>query len=116
MDNILRGLQGVILFVYLDDIVIYSNTLEEHDQKIKLLLERLRKAGLKLQVDKCDKFLKREVSYLGHMLSEKGLSPDPKKIKAVQEFLKPINMKKRSTISWISWLLSEIYSRLRESC
>ena len=90
MDTLLKGLQGVILFVYLDDIVIYSNSLQEHERKIKLLFERLRSANLKLQIDKCE-FLKRRVNYLGHMLSEDGLSPDPKKIDAVKEFPQPKN-------------------------
>ena len=92
MDDLLRGLQGIILFVYLDDIVIYSNTLQEHEKKINLLFSRLRKAGLKLQIDKCE-FLKTEVNYLGHVLSEKGLSPDPKKIEAVRKFPQPKNVK-----------------------
>ena len=48
MDNLLRGLQVVILFVYLDDIVIYANSLEEHEHNFKLLVERFRLAGLKL--------------------------------------------------------------------
>ena len=92
MDNLLRGLQGVILFVYLDDIVIYANSLEEHEHKFKLLVERLRLAGLKLQIDKCE-FLRRKVNYLGHMLSEKGLSPDPKKVEAVKDFPQPKDVK-----------------------
>lgn len=92
MDNILRGMQGQSLFVYLDDIVVYANTLEEHDKKIKELFNRLRKANLKLQPEKC-KLLKRQVSYLGHLLSEDGLSVDPEKVWSVKYFPTPLNVK-----------------------
>lgn len=58
-------------FVYLDDIIVYSHTLEEHDKRARRLFNRLRDAHLKLQPDKCE-FLKPEVAYLGHIISEDG--------------------------------------------
>ena len=57
----------------MDDIIIYTTSLEEHERKYNLLIERLRKADLKLQRDKCI-FLKTEVIYLGHVIS-KELNP-----------------------------------------
>ncbi|KAL6419359.1 hypothetical protein ACFW04_011440 [Cataglyphis niger] len=54
MDNVLSGLQGNELFVYMDDIVIYARSLKEHEVKFNKLMERLRKANLKLQPDKCE--------------------------------------------------------------
>jgi len=54
----------------MNDIVIYATSLEEHERKYNLLIERLRKANLKLQYDKC-KFLKNEITYLGHVWSIK---------------------------------------------
>lgn len=88
MDNVLCGLQGTELFVYLDDIVIYARTLEEHRSKFNKLARRLREANLKLQPSKCG-FLFKEVAYLGHLISEDGVKPCPKKIVAVQNFPKP---------------------------
>lgn len=88
MDQILEGLQGTELFVYLDDVVIYASSLKEHEDKFQKLADRLRNANLKLQPDKCE-FLKKEVAYLGHIISEDGLKPDPKKIDAVQNFPTP---------------------------
>ena len=85
MDNLLRRLLGVIIFVYLDEIVIYANSLEEREHKFKLLV-------LKLQIDKFE-FLRRKVNYLRHMLSEKGLSPDPTKVEAVKNFPQPEDVK-----------------------
>lgn len=76
MDMVLTGLQGIELFIYMDDIVIYAKSLEEHAEKLKTLLARLQTSGLTLQPDKC-RFLQKEVVYLGHVISEKGVTPDP---------------------------------------
>ena len=92
MDNILSGVQGTELFVYLNNIVIYARSLEEHKIKFNQLAERLRKANLKLQPLKCG-FLHREVAYLGHVISEKGVKPCPEKVTAVREFPTPKNAK-----------------------
>lgn len=92
MDNVLTGLQGQELFVYLDDIVIYAKSLHEHEVKFRRLIERLRHANLKLQPDKCE-FLRREVNYLGHIIGEDGVKPDPGKITAVERFPTPRNVK-----------------------
>lgn len=92
MDQILTGLQGNELFVYMDDIVIYASSLREHDIKIAKLMARLRSANLTLQVDKCE-FLRHEVAYLGHIIGENGVRPDPQKIIAVKNFPAPRNQK-----------------------
>lgn len=78
------------MYVFLDDIVIYANTLEEHEEKVNKVFERLSEAGLRLQIDKCQ-FLKPEIIYLGHIIDKKGVRPDPSKISAVKEFPAPTN-------------------------
>lgn len=93
MDRVLVGLQGIELFVYLDDIVIYAKSLSEHKTKFEKLAMRLRNANLHLQPDKCE-FLRREVGYLGHVISDKGVKPDPKKIEALQHYPAPTTQKK----------------------
>ena len=92
MDKVLSGLQGVELFVYMDDIVIYADSLEEHTRKFRILLERLDKANLTLQPEKC-LFLRKEVCYLGHVITQEGVKPDPKKVEAIQKFPQPKNAK-----------------------
>lgn len=92
MDQVLSGLQGLEMFVYMDDIVIYASSLREHDIKIAKLMARLRSANLTLQIDKCE-FLRNEVAYLGHIIGEDGLRPDPQKIEAVKNFPVPRNLK-----------------------
>jgi hypothetical protein len=90
MDQIFSGLQGNEFFVYLDDIVIYASLLREHEIKFNKLAKRLQEANLKLQPDKCE-FLRKEVTYLGHIISDKDVEPDPKKIEkfSVQKFPTP---------------------------
>ena len=92
MDRVLSGLQGVELFVYMDDIVIYAKSLKEHQEKLEKLLGRLKTAGLVLQPEKC-RFLCKEIGYLGHVITEKGVKPDSKKVEAVEKFPRPTNRK-----------------------
>ena len=90
MDRVLTGLQGTELFVYLDDIVIFAASIEEHAGRAKRLFARLSAAGLRLQPEKCA-FLSTKIKYLGHIITESGVSPDPDKVKAVQNFPIPKN-------------------------
>ena len=76
----------------MDDMVIYADSLEEHTRKFRILLERLDKANLTPQPEKC-LFLRKEVCYLGHVITQEGVKPDPKKVEAVQKFPQPKNAK-----------------------
>lgn len=84
IDNVLYGLHGERCFVYLDDIVVFASSLQEHELKLKEVFSRL-KHGLKIQPGKCE-FLRKEVAYLGHIISNEGVKPNPEKVKAVREF------------------------------
>ena len=90
MDLVLTGLQGNELFVYLDNIVLYANSLEEHEEKFNKLMDRLSAANLKLQPVKCE-FFRPEVAYLGHIIDKEGVRSDPKKIEAVKNLPIPKN-------------------------
>lgn len=92
MSLALTGLQGLQCYVYLDDIVIYASSLKNHTEKLRCVFDRLRNNNLLLQPDKCE-FLKREVAYLGHIISDKGVSPNPEKTKAVALYPTPRNPK-----------------------
>lgn len=83
MNNVLMGLTHNQCFVYLDDVVIYGSSLEDHNRKLKNVFSRLRNSNLKLRPDKCE-FLNKSCNYLGHVISDKGLLPNPNKIKAIQ--------------------------------
>ena len=69
----------------LDDIIVFSETFEEHLQRLDRVLTRLREHGLKLKPSKCC-FLRERVTYVGHQLSASGVSPDPEKIVVVEEW------------------------------
>jgi hypothetical protein len=88
MTNVLSGLQGIKCLVYLDDVVIFGKTLKDHNKKLRDVFGRLRKHNLKLQPDKCE-FLRKEVTFLGHVVTKDGVKPDEKKIEAVKNFPVP---------------------------
>jgi hypothetical protein len=73
---------------FLDDILIYANYLADHHKKLREVFKRLRKHNLKLQPDKCE-FLRKEVTFLGHKISEHGVEPDIRKIETVKNFPTP---------------------------
>lgn len=88
MDVLLAGLKWNTCLVYLDDIVIFSETISEHLARLEAVLLRFRKAGLKLKLPKCT-FLATCLKVLGYVVSGLGLSPDPMKLSAVQNFPTP---------------------------
>ena len=90
-------------FAYLDDLVIVSSSFEEHIELLRVVFERLRSAGLRLNPEKCH-FARRELKYLGHVVNSGGISTDPEKVRAIQEFPAPHNVKTlRSFLGLASW-------------
>ena len=73
MENCLGDLHLNWCIIYLDDIMIYSKTLEEHMERLKAVFKKPTKAGLKLKPSKC-KFFKSEITYLGHIVSNEGIA------------------------------------------
>ena len=92
METGLAGLVRKICFVYLDDILIIGKTFEDHLENVARVLDQLQEAGLKLKPSKCN-FILKQVQYLGHAISNLGISPDAKKVEAVKNFLKPTDLK-----------------------
>ena len=109
MNTVLSGLQGIKCFVYLDDIVVYGRSLKEHQDRLELVFERIRESGLKLQPNKCE-FLRKETIYLGHVISESGIKPDPTKLDAVKNF--PIPKRTKDIQSFLG--LAGYYRRFIE--
>lgn len=88
MDNVLRGLQGLHCLVYLDDVIIFSKSLQEHVAKLRAVFDRFRLNNLKVQLDKSH-FLRKEVLYLGHTITSEGLKPNDDKIEAILKYPLP---------------------------
>jgi transposase InsO family protein len=74
--------------VFLDDILVYSSTLEEHLVRLGKVFQRLKDCGLKLKPSKCE-FMKAKCNYLGHVVSAEGVSTDPEKIEKVLNWKVP---------------------------
>ena len=91
MEMVLAGLHWTTCLVYLDDIVIFSTTVEQHLSRLRDVLARLKKAGLKLKPSKCH-ILKKCVHYLGHIVSADGVKVDDDKIKCIVEWPTPVNL------------------------
>ncbi|CAI5686860.1 unnamed protein product [Oreochromis niloticus] len=89
MDNLLQNIPGVA--VYLDDILVTGKTEEEHLRNLEQVLKKLSEAGLRLKRSKCV-FQAPSVTYLGHRISAKGLSPLEEKVRAVKEAPSPKNV------------------------
>ena len=78
------------LVLYLDDILVFSTTFEEHLLRLREVFERLTKYGLKLKGEKCELFQK-QVSHLGHVVNADGVSVDPGKVERIQNWSVPVN-------------------------
>ena len=78
------------VLVYLDDVIIFSKTMDEHLERLDLVFEQLGKHGLKVEATKCH-LLCREVRYLGHQLSAQGVATDPTNVQKVEEWPVPKN-------------------------
>ena len=88
MNHVLKDVIGKICLVYLDDIIIFAATMEEHVKNLQTVFELLRQANLKLKLSKC-KFLQTKVKYLGHLVDENGISPDPAKVETIKNYPRP---------------------------
>ena len=88
METCLDDLNLKWCLIYLDDIVTFSRTQEEHIKYLNAVLQRLIEARLKLKPSKCDLF-KSKIVYLGYRVTTEGIHPDPKGIRAVQEMVAP---------------------------
>ena len=82
--------EGVVCLI--DDILVYGRTQEEHDERLSEVLSNLQEAGLTLNKDKC-KFSQTRVSFLGHIVDDCGVRPDPDKILAIQNIPPPTNVR-----------------------
>jgi hypothetical protein len=78
----LDGLESFAI-AYLDDILVFSHTLEEHLEHTKIVFDRFRKNGLKLKLKKCG-FLQEETEYLGFAFNQNGINPDKEKVKVIR--------------------------------
>lgn len=92
MNHILAPLLRKCAVVFIDDILIYSKTQEEHLQHVKMVFDLLREHQFKVRLSKCS-FAQQQLKYLGHVISGEGVATDPSKIKDVQQWSTPTSVK-----------------------
>lgn len=92
MERCMGDLNRKEALVFIDDLIIFSDTLEEHESRLLQVLKRLKEYGLKLSSEKC-KFFQTSVKYLGHIVSQHGVETDPQKIEALTTWPVPENLK-----------------------
>jgi RNase H-like domain found in reverse transcriptase/Reverse transcriptase (RNA-dependent DNA polymerase)/Integrase zinc binding domain/Integrase core domain len=88
MDSVLMNLSGEEALCYIDDVVIFSKDIQSHVNSIDKVFKRLNDVNLTIRLEKCT-FAASEVNYLGHVISSRGLFPDPKKVEAIKNYLVP---------------------------
>ena len=88
MQNCLGELNLTYCLIYLDDVIIFSQTEGEHLERMRVVFDRLREHGLRVKPSKCDMF-KTEINYLAHHVSKKGVLPSKKNLEAIAECLPP---------------------------
>lgn len=92
-----------VILVYLDDILLFSESFDNHLCRLEMVLSRLAETGLKVKIEKCN-FLQEKVQFLGHQISADGIGPDPGKVAAVTEWPVPTSVKQlRSFLGFCSY-------------
>uniref|UniRef100_A0A3B3RJL8 ribonuclease H n=1 Tax=Paramormyrops kingsleyae TaxID=1676925 RepID=A0A3B3RJL8_9TELE len=92
MEKAVGDMHLLQVIVYLDDIIVFGRTLEEHEERLLKVLDRLKEYGLKVSLDKCQ-LCQPQVKYVGHIVSAAGISTDPEKVSAVREWKMPTDLR-----------------------
>ncbi|GBP12168.1 Retrovirus-related Pol polyprotein from transposon gypsy [Eumeta japonica] len=92
VDDILREYIGKFAYVYIDDVLIYSSSPEEHMEHIEIIFDALNKATLKVSDEK-SKFFQTEVEYLGHIITHNKIATNPEKVEAIEKYPLPQTLK-----------------------
>lgn len=92
MEKAVGDMNLLQVLVYLDDLIVFGKTLEEHEQRLLKVLDRLEEFGLKLSIDKC-LLCQPQVKFLGHIVSASGVATDSEKVSAVTHWKKPVDLK-----------------------
>jgi hypothetical protein len=91
MNRIFKPFLAQFVVVFIDDILVYSKSKEEHEQHLRLILQTLREHKLYAKFSKCEFWLD-SVAFLGHVVSKDGVSVDPQKVEAIQKWPRPTSV------------------------
>ena len=90
INKVLRQYIGKFVQVYLNDVIIYSNNLDEYKRHIKAVLEKIRRANLKLKLSKCQWF-QIELKFVGYLVGRNGIRPNPQNVEKIKNTEVPKN-------------------------
>lgn len=91
MERLFGNCRQQLVLLYLDDVIVFSSSVQQHLERLEEIFSRLDKEGLKVKLSKCQ-FFQRQVKYLGHVVSAEGVYTDPDKIAAVRDWKTPSNL------------------------
>jgi hypothetical protein len=111
MNNVLCKFLNRFVLVFIDDILIYSKSREEHEEHLKLVLQVLREHRLYAKFSKCD-FFQKQVHYLGHVISKEGVAVDSDKIKSIMDWPTPKDVSDIRSFMGLFMGLAGYYRRL----
>lgn len=114
MNSIFAPLLRKCVLIFMDDILVYCDSLEHHVEHLKAVFDILQQHQLLLKRSKCS-FAQGQLEYLGHVISAKGVSTDPSKIQAVQDWPTPTDVKQVRQFLGVSWLLQKVHQTLWSS-
>lgn len=104
MNTLLAPFIGKFIYVYLDDILVFSKDRQEHFEHLELVFKTLRGANIRLKGSKC-KFLTNELKFLGYTVSGRGLQPDEEKVEAVHKWPRPTSVRQlRGFLGFLGYL------------
>ena len=89
MSEMLKDLDGVLCMM--DDVLVYGKTVSEHDERLDKVLQTMQKAGMTLNKEKCQ-FSQKSIMFLGQLIDERGIRPDPEKVAAIEAMTIPSNI------------------------
>src|SRR3990167_319233 len=108
MDRILAKHLGVFVFVYIDDIVVFSDSFEDHMSHLNLVFQCLREGNLKANIEKCH-FCLKQLKILGKVISSEGIKTDPELVEAMVNFPEPRSCKQvKSFIAMLNYYREHI--------
>ncbi|KAL5554726.1 hypothetical protein UlMin_042127 [Ulmus minor] len=93
MNQVFKEFLDKYVIVFIDDILVYSKSAEEHEEHLRLILQTLRDHQLFAKFKKCEFWLN-QVAFLGHVISKDGVAVDPSKVEAVENWKPPSNASK----------------------
>ncbi|GBC36137.2 retroviral-like aspartic protease 1 [Rhizophagus irregularis DAOM 181602=DAOM 197198] len=115
MDKVLHGIKEKFVLVYLDDVIIYLKTFKDHIQHLEEVLNRIRKANLRLKAEKCH-FAAAELQFLGHVVGKEGVKPNPEKVNKMVNYPEPQNIRELRGDAPYEWtnLQQKAFENLRD--